>query len=96
MIIARSGLSTGAVYRYFKGKDELIRAVVTAAASEIGAAAVLPGTDVAVLVSRMRLGQGGLIFRGTAASGDPPGEQERPVKLTTEGSPAQTLPGYGR
>ena len=28
MIIARSGLSTGAVYRYFKGKDEVIRAAV--------------------------------------------------------------------
>jgi AcrR family transcriptional regulator len=38
MIIARSGLSTGAVYRYFKGKDEIIGAAVTAAASEIGAA----------------------------------------------------------
>ena len=39
MIIARSGLSTGAVYRYFKGKEELIRAAVSAAASEIGALA---------------------------------------------------------
>jgi AcrR family transcriptional regulator len=29
MIIARSGLSTGAVYGYFKGKDEIISAVVT-------------------------------------------------------------------
>jgi TetR/AcrR family transcriptional regulator, transcriptional repressor of aconitase len=29
MIIARSGLSTGAVYGYFKGKGELINAVVT-------------------------------------------------------------------
>jgi AcrR family transcriptional regulator len=29
MIIARSGLSTGAVYGYFKGKDEIINAVVT-------------------------------------------------------------------
>jgi AcrR family transcriptional regulator len=29
MIIARSGLSTGAVYGYFKGKDQLINAVVT-------------------------------------------------------------------
>jgi len=40
MIIARSGLSTGAVYRYFKGKDEIIGASITAAAAEIGAAAV--------------------------------------------------------
>ena len=39
MIIARSGLSTGAVYRYFKSKDDLIRAAITAATSEIGAAA---------------------------------------------------------
>jgi len=38
MIIARSGLSTGAVYRYFKGKDEILAAAVTSAASEIGAA----------------------------------------------------------
>ena len=29
MIIARSGLSTGAVYGYFKGKDEILNAVVT-------------------------------------------------------------------
>jgi TetR/AcrR family transcriptional regulator, transcriptional repressor of aconitase len=38
MIIARSGLSTGAVYRYFKGKDEIIRAAVAATTREIGAA----------------------------------------------------------
>ena len=38
MIIARSGLSTGAVYRYFKGKDEIIRAAFAAATEEIGAA----------------------------------------------------------
>jgi AcrR family transcriptional regulator len=41
MIIARSGLSTGAVYRYFKGKDEIISATVIATALEI-AAAVAP------------------------------------------------------
>ena len=38
MIIARSGLSTGAVYRYFKGKDEIIEAAIAAAAREIGTA----------------------------------------------------------
>jgi AcrR family transcriptional regulator len=38
MIIARSGLSTGAVYRYFKSKDELIAAAITEAAAQIGAA----------------------------------------------------------
>src|ERR1700678_1547014 len=29
MIIARSGLSTGPVYGYFKGKDQIINAMVT-------------------------------------------------------------------
>jgi len=29
MIIARSGLSTGAVYGYFRGKDQIINAVIT-------------------------------------------------------------------
>jgi TetR/AcrR family transcriptional regulator, transcriptional repressor of aconitase len=38
MIIARSGLSTGAVYRYFKGKDEIIEAAAAASAREIGMA----------------------------------------------------------
>jgi AcrR family transcriptional regulator len=38
MIIARSGLSTGAVYRYFRGKDEIIGAAVMATAREIGVA----------------------------------------------------------
>jgi AcrR family transcriptional regulator len=38
MIIARSGLSTGAVYRYFKGKDQIVAAAFTEAASQIGAA----------------------------------------------------------
>src|SRR5215467_9475254 len=38
MIIARSGLSTGSVYRYFKGKDELIGAAFSAATLEIGEA----------------------------------------------------------
>ena len=47
MIIARSGLSTGAVYRYFKGKDEIIEAAIATAAREIGAAVVpiLASTD---------------------------------------------------
>jgi AcrR family transcriptional regulator len=38
MIIARSGLSTGAVYRYFKGKNELIAASVAGATADIRAA----------------------------------------------------------
>jgi TetR/AcrR family transcriptional regulator, transcriptional repressor of aconitase len=36
MIIARSGLSTGAVYSYFKGKDEIISAVVTDGTAAMG------------------------------------------------------------
>jgi TetR/AcrR family transcriptional regulator, transcriptional repressor of aconitase len=40
MIIARSGLSTGAVYRYFKGKDEILAATVIATVSDIGEVAL--------------------------------------------------------
>jgi TetR/AcrR family transcriptional regulator, transcriptional repressor of aconitase len=36
MIIARSGLSTGAVYGYFKGKGEIINAVVTDGTAAMG------------------------------------------------------------
>jgi AcrR family transcriptional regulator len=36
MIIARSGLSTGAVYGYFKGKDDIISAVVTEGTAAMG------------------------------------------------------------
>jgi len=36
MIITRSGLSTGAVYGYFKGKDEIISAVVTDGTAAMG------------------------------------------------------------
>jgi len=37
MIITRSGLSTGAVYGYFKGKDEIINAVVSEGTAQLGA-----------------------------------------------------------
>jgi TetR/AcrR family transcriptional regulator, transcriptional repressor of aconitase len=37
MIIARSGLSTGAVYGYFKGKDQIINAVITEGTAEMSA-----------------------------------------------------------
>jgi TetR/AcrR family transcriptional regulator, transcriptional repressor of aconitase len=36
MIIARSGLSTGAVYGYFTGKEEIINAVVTEGTAKLG------------------------------------------------------------
>lgn len=52
---------------------------------DVGDVIVLPDADDAVLVSRVRLGQGGLIFTVTSASADPPGEErEQPVKLTTQ------------
>ncbi len=35
MIIARSGLSTGAVYGYFKGKNEIINAVVSEGTAQL-------------------------------------------------------------
>lgn len=51
---------------------------------DVGDVIVLPDADDAVLVSRVRLGQGGLFFTVTPASGDSPDEEERPVKMTTE------------
>ena len=50
---------------------------------DVGDVIVLPDADDPVLVNRVRLGQGGLIFTVTPASGDAP-EQDRPVKLTAE------------
>jgi hypothetical protein len=50
---------------------------------DVGDVIVLPDADEPVLVSRVRLGQGGLIFTVAPASGDSP-EQDRPVKLTTK------------
>lgn len=44
---------------------------------------MLPDAEAPVLVSRVRLGRGGLIFTVTAADGDSP-EEERLVKLTAE------------
>ena len=49
---------------------------------DVGDVIVLPDADDPVLVNRVRLGQGGLIFTITSASRDSP-EEERPVKLTT-------------
>jgi hypothetical protein len=55
--------------------------VVLAGDIDVGDVIVLPDADDPVLVSRVRLGQGGLIFTITSASGDSP-EEDRPVKLT--------------
>ena len=49
---------------------------------DVGDVIVLPDADDPVLVNRVRLGQGGLIFTITSASSDSP-EEDRPVKLTT-------------
>jgi hypothetical protein len=52
---------------------------------DVGDVIVVPDADDAVLVSRVRQGQGGLIFTVTPASGESPDkEHEEPVKLTTE------------
>ena len=57
--------------------------LVLAGDVDVGDVIVLPDADGPVLVSRVRLGQGGLIFTVASATGDSP-EQDRPVKLTTK------------
>jgi hypothetical protein len=57
--------------------------VVLAGDVDVGDVIVLPGSDEPVLVSRVRLGQGGLIFTVAPAAGDG-AEEDRPVKLTAE------------
>jgi hypothetical protein len=57
--------------------------LVQAGDVDVGDVIVLPDADEPVLVSRVRLGQGGLIFTVASAAGDSP-EQDRPVKLTTK------------
>jgi hypothetical protein len=57
--------------------------VIPAGDVDVGDVIVLPEADDPVLVNRVRLGQGGLIFTVTSGSSDPP-EQDRPVKLTAE------------
>jgi hypothetical protein len=57
--------------------------VILAGDVDVGDVIILPDADDPVLVSRVRLGQGGLIFTVTSGSGDSP-EEERPVKVTTK------------
>jgi hypothetical protein len=57
--------------------------VIPAGDVDVGDVIVLPDADEPVLVNRVRLGQGGLIFTVSPATSDAP-EQERLVKLTTE------------
>lgn len=49
---------------------------------DVGDVIVLPGAEDPVLVSRVRLGQGGLIFTVSPASSDSSDEEDLPVKLT--------------
>jgi hypothetical protein len=62
--------------------------VILAGDVDVGDVILLPDADDPVLVNRVRLGQGGLIFTVTSASSDSPEsdspEEERPVKLTTQ------------
>jgi hypothetical protein len=60
-----------------------VEVVIPAGDVDVGDVIVLPDADDPVLVNRVRLGQGGLIFTVTPASSDAP-EQDRPVKLTAE------------
>jgi hypothetical protein len=57
--------------------------VIPAGEVDVGDVIVLPDASDPVLVNRVRLGQGGLIFTVTSASSDAP-EEDRPVKLTAE------------
>jgi hypothetical protein len=61
----------------------IVENVVLAGDVDVGDVIVLPDADEPVLVNRVRLGRGGLIFTVASASGDSP-ERERPVRLTTE------------
>jgi hypothetical protein len=70
------------------GRSRCVEDVIPAGDVDVGDVIVFPGTDDPVLVSRVRLGQGGLIFTVASASSDSP-EEERPVKLTGIGPPAQ-------
>ena len=55
--------------------------VIPAGDVDVGDVIVLPDATDPVLVNRVHLGHGGLIFTVTPASTDAP-EQERPVKLS--------------
>ena len=61
----------------------VMKDVILAGDVDVGDVIVLPDADEPVLVSRVRLGQGGLIFTVAPATGGSP-EQDRPVKLTTK------------
>lgn len=56
--------------------------VIPAGDVDVGDVIVLPDADDAVMVSRVRLGQGEIIFTVASVSGALASEEERPVKLS--------------
>jgi hypothetical protein len=60
-----------------------VESVVLAGDIDVGDVIVLPGMEEAVLVHRVRLGGGRLIFTVQSACGDAP-EQEQALKLTAK------------
>ena len=69
---------------FLAGIVHFMEDVILAGDVDVGDVIVLPGADRPVMVSRVRFGQGGLIFTVTSASDDSPGEEDRPVKLTAK------------
>ena len=61
----------------------IVESVIPAGDVDVGDVIVLPDADEAVLVSKVRLGQGGLIFTVTRASGEPR-EEEQLVKFAAD------------
>ena len=57
--------------------------VIPAGDVDVGDVIILPDADNPVLVNKVRLGQGGLIFTVTSDGSEAP-EEDRPVKLTAE------------
>ena len=68
---------------FLTGTVVFVEDVILADDVDVGDVIVLPDADDPLLVNRVRLGQGGLIFTVTSTSSDSP-EQERSVKLTSE------------
>jgi hypothetical protein len=67
---------------FLAGILHFVENVILAGDVDVGDTIVLPGSDEPMLVNRVRLGQGGLVFTVTSATGAAL-EEERPVKLTT-------------